>query len=187
MGVDPAAFAERNIHSFNRYNYGNNNPYRYVDPDGRVPLDTIWDAGNVVYDVATGNWGDLAADLGAMAIPYVPAGITKLRHLGDLKKADGAIEAGRSKSAQEMAGELSEQAGKNRVSARTAGGKQVDIDLKGKGHFDKGTGQQIETPHVHESKINVGPNGKTNLGDKTTRPATKEDVRTARKILERQQ
>ena len=40
MGVDPAGFDEGNLHSFNRYAYGNNNPYKYVDPDGRmaVPL-----------------------------------------------------------------------------------------------------------------------------------------------------
>ena len=35
VGVDPAEFKEDNIHSFNRYVYGNNNPYRYGDPDGR--------------------------------------------------------------------------------------------------------------------------------------------------------
>jgi RHS repeat-associated protein len=34
MGVDPVGFQEDNIHSFNKYAYGNNNPYRFVDPDG---------------------------------------------------------------------------------------------------------------------------------------------------------
>lgn len=28
--VDPVAFTEKNPHSFNRYAYGNNNPYRYI-------------------------------------------------------------------------------------------------------------------------------------------------------------
>lgn len=37
MGVDPVEFKEHNLHSFNRYAYGNNNPYRYSDPDGREP------------------------------------------------------------------------------------------------------------------------------------------------------
>ncbi|MDB5801459.1 MAG: hypothetical protein JWL63_2398 [Rhodocyclales bacterium] len=40
MGVDPVGFSEDNFHSFNRYAYGNNNPYRYRDSDGRfsIPL-----------------------------------------------------------------------------------------------------------------------------------------------------
>jgi RHS repeat-associated protein len=35
MGVDAVGFQEGNLHSFNRYAYGNNNPYKYVDLDGR--------------------------------------------------------------------------------------------------------------------------------------------------------
>ena len=83
---------------------------------------------------------------------------------------------------QESASDLAGQLGRNRVSGRTAGGKRVDIDLRGKGHFDKATGKKIETPHVHEADINIGPNGKTNLGNKTTRPATPQDIRNARKL-----
>jgi RHS repeat-associated protein len=37
MGFDPADVDEENPHSFNRYAYGNNNPYKYLDPDGRNP------------------------------------------------------------------------------------------------------------------------------------------------------
>ena len=44
MGVDPEDFSESNIHSFNRYAYGNNNPYKYVDPDGRFALPIVWGA-----------------------------------------------------------------------------------------------------------------------------------------------
>jgi RHS repeat-associated protein len=35
LGFDPAGVDEANPHSFNRYAYGNNNPYKYLDPDGR--------------------------------------------------------------------------------------------------------------------------------------------------------
>jgi len=35
MSNDPIGF--RDVHSFNRYTYANNNPYKYVDPDGRAP------------------------------------------------------------------------------------------------------------------------------------------------------
>ena len=38
MGVDPVGFDARNLHSFNRYAYGNNNPYKYTDRDGRFAI-----------------------------------------------------------------------------------------------------------------------------------------------------
>jgi uncharacterized protein RhaS with RHS repeats len=34
-GIDPVGYTEDNIHSHNRYTYANNNPYKFVDPDGR--------------------------------------------------------------------------------------------------------------------------------------------------------
>jgi RHS repeat-associated protein len=39
MGVDPVGFASANPMSFNRYAYGNANPYRFIDPDGREVYD----------------------------------------------------------------------------------------------------------------------------------------------------
>lgn len=36
IAVDPASFDFSNLHSFNRYAYANNNPYKYVDPDGEL-------------------------------------------------------------------------------------------------------------------------------------------------------
>ena len=35
MGIDPKGFDEGNLHSFNRYTYANNTPYKFVDPDGK--------------------------------------------------------------------------------------------------------------------------------------------------------
>jgi len=35
--------------------------------------------GNLIYDAATGNWGDFAADAASAVIPYVPAGLSKAR------------------------------------------------------------------------------------------------------------
>ncbi|MCL1487808.1 MAG: RHS domain-containing protein [Marinobacter sp.] len=100
--IDDAPWHESNIHSFNRYAYANNSPYRYKDPDGNLPVDTIWDALNVVYDGAriaygnaTGNdqmvaeaTTDMAVDLSAMFVPYLPAGSSKLARV-----VEGASEA----------------------------------------------------------------------------------------------
>ncbi|WP_228150428.1 RHS repeat-associated core domain-containing protein [Acinetobacter puyangensis] len=38
LGVDPVDYQEDNLHGFNRYAYANNNPYKYVDPDGNIPI-----------------------------------------------------------------------------------------------------------------------------------------------------
>lgn len=35
LSPDPVEFREDSVFSFNRYAYANNNPYRYLDPDGR--------------------------------------------------------------------------------------------------------------------------------------------------------
>ncbi len=37
LSVDPQGFSDHNLHSFNRYAYGNNNPLKFRDPDGRSP------------------------------------------------------------------------------------------------------------------------------------------------------
>lgn len=91
-----------------------------------------------------------------------------------------------SKTASEGGADLAKKLGRNRVSAKTAGGKQVDVDLAGKGHFDKASGKVIETPHVHEAEIHTGPDGKANKSNATVRPATTKDIRMARKIAEKQ-
>ena len=36
--IDPAKVTAQNYYSFNRYSYVNNNPYKYVDPDGEFPF-----------------------------------------------------------------------------------------------------------------------------------------------------
>ncbi|MCG8487366.1 MAG: hypothetical protein MI756_07850 [Chromatiales bacterium] len=38
MGIDPVGVDPGDVHSFNRYAYANNNPYKYVDPDGNLPF-----------------------------------------------------------------------------------------------------------------------------------------------------
>ena len=36
MGIDPKEVNPEDVHSFNRYAYANNNPYKFVDPDGKA-------------------------------------------------------------------------------------------------------------------------------------------------------
>ena len=42
LSPDPVDFSTDNILMFNRYMYANNNPLRFVDPDGRRPLDSVY-------------------------------------------------------------------------------------------------------------------------------------------------
>jgi hypothetical protein len=202
MGVDSVGFDDDNIHSFNGYAYANNNPYKYVDPDGNLPHILVGAVVAAVSDAATQgiliaagaqhdfSFGNLAVATGLGA---ATGGISNLKKVGDAlkllknaKKARAEKAARNNNTATQMADDLAGQIGKNRVSARTSS-KQINIDLKGKGHFDKQSRKIINTPHVQEGQLARGPNGKISLDKKsvTTRPATKQDIRTARKIVER--
>ena len=90
---------------FSPYLYCAGNPIKYIDPTGRV-LETIWDLGNLLYDVysaidnhvkgnhevAINNWVDAGFDLGATIIPILPASATKIddgvKAVKDIEKLD---------------------------------------------------------------------------------------------------
>jgi RHS repeat-associated protein len=61
LGFDPADVSDDNPHSFNRYAYGNNNPYKYLDPDGREPQSTISRFGTIVVDKSISSPARMAA------------------------------------------------------------------------------------------------------------------------------
>ncbi|MEE4358521.1 MAG: hypothetical protein V2I97_18765 [Desulfococcaceae bacterium] len=54
----------------------------FVDLYGLIPLDTIWDIGNVIIDIVTGDKESLIFDSAAMMLPYLPAGATSLYFMG---------------------------------------------------------------------------------------------------------
>ncbi|HAB39972.1 MAG TPA: hypothetical protein DCE52_18565 [Rhodobacteraceae bacterium] len=52
LARDPVGFQNGNVHSFNRYTYVNNNPYKYIDPDGEF-AQLIWGGiGGAAFDAA---------------------------------------------------------------------------------------------------------------------------------------
>jgi RHS repeat-associated protein len=62
--------------TLNAYGYCVNEPVNAVDPSGAI-IETLWDVGNIIYDIWTGSWDDLVLDAGALLIPFVPAGTSK--------------------------------------------------------------------------------------------------------------
>ncbi len=186
---DPVHFVESNVHSFNRYAYANNNPYRYKDPTGTV-AESLWDLASFALSVgifrndpSLGNFAGAAVDGIALAVPFVPGGVGTIRSIGRAAEDVGATGA---KSVEQMASELSSRLGKNSVEFTTVTQKG-HIDLAGRSHFDKATGTVIPTPHVQAQDISLGPQGQFNLGSETTRAATKQDIRVAREIERRRQ
>lgn len=114
-GVDPVGFVESNPMSFNRYLYVNDNPYKYVDPNGEFLVSgalllyagaslawSAYDAYNTASDVYNGNItvGEAATNIaidaavGALGGAAAKGGLKLLRKSGALAKATkGATDA----------------------------------------------------------------------------------------------
>jgi RHS repeat-associated protein len=82
---DPVGF--RDVHSFNRYTYANNNPYKYSDPDGETPVHVVAAGVGAVFGFVSSvavqsftgdgeiNWGTVAAATAGGALVGLTAGL----------------------------------------------------------------------------------------------------------------
>lgn len=83
MGVDPVGFQEGNVHSFNRYAYANNNPYKFVDPDGRIPVPVI------IYGLVRASMWVAQRQAGLAAAATVGAEIATGASMGGVSAVEG--------------------------------------------------------------------------------------------------
>lgn len=186
------------------------NPIVNIDPDGRNITEAL---GGLFYETAsfaTGNGFHGSQIVGALKDGYNGEGGSvahaALEDAGTISAAAGAVGVikggaalitrfaakevveegaelanGASKSLKDQASELvAKNGGKNRVTMRSPSQK-VETDLSGKSHGG------IETPHTKISERNVNaPNQPAyNTKSATVQPSTQQDIRTARRYLEK--
>jgi RHS repeat-associated protein len=126
LSPDPAGYDPGVYESFNRYAYGNNNPYKYTDPDGRNASLAL---GGIAYESwqwLQGNGFDGGSVLGALADGYNGEGDGFLRAAGEdalnfgggLGRASGTLllakmaEAAKAAEAVADVGKVAHSAGK---------------------------------------------------------------------------
>ena len=194
MGVDAVGFREDNIHSFNRYAYGNNNPYKYIDSDGRY-ADKILFIGIAVgtyvylggYQAAKpqpGLQGFPASNDSGLTILTTPGsavsgnqlpGFSELADkIGNLIFSRGnKVEPAKDADAEHTTWKTDPRTGEITrhetwtPNPRNPSGwdSKQSTDVVGRPHTNKDTGERVSTPHTQGKSI---PGG--------VRPATPDEI-----------
>lgn len=181
MGVDPVNFQPDNLHSFNRYTYASNNPYKYIDPDGRY-VEAAFEAASLALGItsfqdnlSSGNYGSAAVDAAGVAFDTVAAAIPFVPGAAGL-----GIGAYRTGHAAEGVANVSIASGKfdyifGRVASdshNAARSSQLAVTMKQLGIRDNPAGRELLSNHLTSSaqtKGNIIDSFSTKYGNFETR------------------
>lgn len=169
MGVDPVGYQQGNIHSSNRYAYANNNPYKFVDRDGRyaelavevislsvgyMSLRENMRAGNTMAAITDGV--GMLVDIAGAALPGVPGvaglGIKASREATEL----GAKGAGDFDAARRTAFEKAGMTDASKVEFSKMDPKTgTVVEFKGQGGAKVGYDGPHASPGPHHDKQHI--------------------------------
>jgi hypothetical protein len=177
MSPDPVGFNAGNTLSFNRYLYGNNNPYTFYDPDGEyaqlvieMTEDAIVQVSGVINDIKNGNYESAAVSVVSIGLAVLVArrlpGVSGLLRQG-AKNSDKVIRA----VAKSVAPNAAQAKNLKRFQKKIPSNSKENVELRGlpnNGVAVQATsaGKVPGSRAVYEKQIDV--NGKTIQATKTT-------------------
>ena len=144
-GIDPVGFQEGNIHSFNRYIYANNNPYMYVDPDGR--------AGKLASQYMTPGGGGGGGAFGGFS------GLRSLKPAGG-RGANFGVRTPRSVRTPKSSGSGKLTTNVNKVGRGMQNPKVKSAAARGRAEHKDFATKVKQKPGWQSEKTIIGPNGK---------------------------
>ena len=127
LSVDPVTTDEKTGGHFNRYVYGNNNPYRFIDPDGRASKEPSQQEFNMGGGRAGGDIGG-----GWAGAPRIARGVEASGNLAEARAAN--VQANNAKGNAFEAKVAAEKAQTNtdvarRVTIKTPDGSKTQMDI----------------------------------------------------------